>query len=179
MTAAGLGLQVAPIAQLILDGVVAHYAAAQGVDLPKRRVIAAGNPRLIAWEQCEQVVVTMSGIGIGSAPGENAGTKTGGQMLSSMGLRHAVYAVQITRHAVDSPDGATAPAEAAMTSAGLRIMRDAGLLSQALIEVCNTVAAELPRGATRVQPGAVEMIGPEGGFVAVEGSLAVTAGLLA
>jgi hypothetical protein len=28
-------------------------------------------------------------------------------------------------------------------------------------------------------PGAVEMLGPEGGFVAVEGALAVTAGLLA
>ncbi len=174
---AGLGLAVADIATLILDTVGTHFAAASGVDLPARRVIAPGNPRLIAWDNCEQVVVTMSGIGVGSAPGENSGVRGSGNPVSSMGMRHAVYAVQITRRVPESHDGTTPPPDAELTKAGLAVMRDAGLLSQAMVAVVTAVSEAVPRGS-RVIPGAVEMLGPEGGYVAVESSLTVTAGLL-
>lgn len=177
MAAPGLGLAVAPIARTILDAVIAHYNAAAGVTLPARRVIAGGNPRLVAWDACEQVVVTLSGIGLGGAPGEGGQPRGAGNPVSAMGVRHAVFAVQITRHNPESHDGTTPPPDDKLTAAALAIMRDAGLLSQALVEVCTAVSATLP-GGSRVQPGAVEMLGPQGGFVAVEGSLAVTAGLL-
>lgn len=175
---AGLGLAVADIASLILATVGSHFGAAAGVTLPARRVIAPGNPRLIAWDNCEQVVVTMSGIGVGSAPGENAGARGVGNPVSSMGLRHAVYAVQITRAVPESHDGTTPPPDVDLTKAGLALMRDAGLLSQAMVQVVTAVTAAVPRGS-RVVPGAVEVLGPEGGFAAVESSLIVTAGLLA
>jgi hypothetical protein len=178
MAAPGLGLAVADIAQTILDTVVAHFAAATDVKLPGRRVIAPGNPRLVAWDSCEQVVVTMSGIGVGQAPGEGGTAQGSRNPISAAALRHAVFAVQITRCVPESRDGTRPPPDDQLTASGLAVIRDGGLLSQAMVEVCTAVANGLPAGS-RVVPGAVEMLGPEGGFAAVEGSLAVTAGLLA
>jgi hypothetical protein len=183
--ATGLGLAVGDIARMILDGVVAHYDAVDAAcakpsgraNLPRRRIIAPGNPRLIAWD-CEQVVVTMSGIGVGQAPGEGGRPAGRGNPISATGLRHAVFAVQVVRCTPESRDGTTPPPEQEVTDAGLAYLRDAGLLSQALVDVCTNVAGGLPIGS-RVVPGAVEALGPEGGFAAVEGALAVTAGLLA
>jgi hypothetical protein len=179
MSADGLGLAVAAVAQTILDTIVDHYDGVDGVTLPDRRLIAGGNPRLVAWDNCEQVVVSMSGIGNGAAPGVGGSSRATGNPVSGMGVRHAVFAVQITRHNPESPNGGqTPPAVADVNTAGLAAMRDAGLLSQALIEVCTKVTADLPRGSQAVA-GAVETLGPEGGFTASEGSLAVTIGLLA
>jgi hypothetical protein len=127
---------------------------------------------------CEQVVVTMSGIGVGPAPGEGGRPAGRGNPISATGLRHAVFAVQVVRCTPESRDGTTPPPEQEVTDAGLAYLRDAGLLSQALVDVCTRVAGGLPIGS-RVVPGAVEALGPEGGFAAVEGALAVTAGLLA
>lgn len=177
MAAPGLALAVAPIAETILAAVVAHYGQAAGVTLPARRVIAPGAPEAVAWD-CDQLVVTMSGIGIGAAPGEGATAKNVGNPVSSMGLRHAVFGIEIVRGVPESQDGTTPPPAAELTTAGLALLRDAGLLSQALVEVCTAVAATVPRGS-RVTPGAVNMLGPLGGFCSVRGSIAVTAGLLA
>lgn len=178
MAADGLGLAVAAVAQLTLDTIVGHYDGVDGVTLPARRLIAGGNPRLIAWDNCEQVVVSMSGIGNGPAPGLGGTARPTGNPISAMGVRHAVFAVQITRLNPESRDGGqTAPPAAEVNKAGLAAIRDAGLLSQALIEVCTKVAAALPPGSQAVA-GAVETLGPEGGFTASEGSLAVTIGLL-
>jgi hypothetical protein len=177
----GLGLAVPGLARTVLDGVVAHFEAAGGdpsdaVKLPGRRVIAPGNPRLIAWD-CEQLVVTMSGIGVGAAPGEGGRPVGKGNPISATGLRHAVFAVQLVRCVPESRDGTSPPPDDVLTKAGLALLRDAGLLSQALVEVCTKVAAGLPVGS-RVVPGVVEVLGPEGAYAAVEGSLAVTAGQL-
>lgn len=179
----GLGLAVPGLARTILDGVVAHFDAAaarcdpaERVKLPSRRVIAPGNPRLIAWD-CEQLVVAASGIGVGPAPGEGGRPAGKGNPISATGLRHAVFAVQIVRCVPESRDGTSPPPDEELTAAGLALLRVAGLLSQALVEVCTNVASGLPNGS-RVVPGAVEFLGPEGAFAAVEGSLAVTAGLL-
>lgn len=179
MSADGLGLAVAAVAQTILDTIVAHYDGVDGVSLPSRRLIAGGNPRLVAWDNCEQVVVSMSGIGNGPAPGVGGQSRATGNPISAMGVRHAVFAVQITRINPESRDGGqTPPPVSTVNKAGLAAMRDAGLLSQALMEVCTKAAAALPPGSQAVA-GAVETLGPEGGFTASEGSLAVTIGLLA
>lgn len=182
MAADGLGLAIPAVAQTILDTIVAHYDAIvddTGVKLPERRLIAGGNPRLVAWDNCEQVVVTLSGVGNGPAPGVGGAARPTGNPISAMGVRHAVFAVQITRHNPESPDGGQAPPRVAdVNRAGLASMRDVGLLSQALITVCTKVAAALPRGSQAVA-GSVETLGPEGGFTAAEASLAVTIPTLA
>lgn len=177
MAAPGLALAIAPIAQTVLAAVVAHFDAATGVTLPARQVIAPGDPAGIAWD-CDQLVVTMSGIGVGQAPGEGAQARQVGNQVSSMGLRHAVFAAEIVRCVPESQDGTTPPPAAELTTAGLALMRDAGLLSQALVDVCTAVSAVTPPGAKAVS-GAVTVLGPEGGFAAVRGSITVTAGLLA
>lgn len=180
MSALGLGLAIPAVAELILDTIVEHYdsIADDDIALPERRLIAGGNPRLVAWDNCEQCVVTLSGIGNGPAPGFASGSRATGNPVSAMGVRHAVFAVQITRFNPEATHGGQLPPRADdVTRSGLRAMRDAGLLSQALVEVCTKITQELPRG-TQATAGAVETLGPEGGFVAAEGSVAVTIGLL-
>jgi hypothetical protein len=173
--ASGQGLAVGEIAQAILDAVVAHFNAASGCTLPDRRLIAPGNPRLIAWD-CPQVVVALSGIGLGAAPGQGGTPQRTSNPISAMGLRHAVFAVQKVMCVPEAADGTRPPAADEVTTAGLALMRDAGLLTQALVEVCTTGALKRHGTAT---PGAVEILGPEGAMAAVEGSIAITAGTLA
>ena len=171
----GQGLAVADIAQTILDAVTSHFNAASGITLPDRRIIAPGNIRLIAWDNCEQLIVAMNGIGLGAAPGQGGTPQRTGNPISSTGLRHAVFAVQLVRWAPESRDGTTPPEAATVTTAGLALMRDGGILSQALVEACSSLKAGLGHGGTAA-PCAVEVIGPYGGMAAVEGSIAITAG---
>jgi hypothetical protein len=179
VAATGLGLAAPEIARHILDGVVAHYAAAADITLPERRIIVAGNIRLTAWD-CEQVAVGMTGIGIGNLPGENSGNRYSGVQVNATGVRHAVFAVQVVRCIPVSRDGTRPPAPDVITDSGLRHIRDQGLLSQALVDITTdlTQADRLPVGS-RVQVGAVQALGPEGGYAAAEGALTVTSGLLA
>jgi hypothetical protein len=177
MAAPGLGLDIGPIAQTILAKTIGHFDAA-GVTLPERRLIAPGAPELIAFD-CQMLAVTCSGIGIGAAPGQGGQALPTGKPLSSMGLRHAIFAVTLLRPEPPPTGGGQRPPTAeALTAAGLSLMRDTGLLSQALIEVCTSVQEGLPRGAT-TSVGAVNTVGPEGGFHGIQASLAVTAGTLA
>lgn len=175
----GQGLAVASIAQNIMDAMVRHFGAATGVSLPHRRIIAPGDIRLIAHDNCEQFILALAGIGLGQAPGQGGTPRRTGTPISAGGLRHAVFAMQIVRFVPESQDGSTPPDADVVTAAGLNLMRDAGLMSQALVEVCAQLAASLSLGHQgSVQPGAVEMVGPEGGVAAVEGSLVITAGEL-
>lgn len=176
--ASGQGLDVAAIAETILDGINSHYAAA-GVELPQRRIIAPGAPELVAWD-CPMVIVTCSGIGLGPAPGVKNGAQRTGNPISAMGVRHAIFAVQIVRKTPEATQGGLRPPDVAkLTKAGLAHMRDMGLLSQALVEVCSTIDQQLRKlPDALVQPGAVDSVGPEGGMAGVQGSLAVTVGTL-
>lgn len=174
--AAGQGLAVVDIAQRFLTAVVDHYAAADGIELPERRIIAGGTPRAIAWD-CDQLVITMSSIGLGPAPGLAGTPQRAGSPISAGGVRHAVFQAQVVR-CVPSGDGERPPAAADLTKAGTELMRDAGLLSQALVEACTRIRDGLPKGSA-AQPGLVEMLGPDGGYAAVEGQIAVTVGTLA
>lgn len=170
---AGQYVDVGSIARTVLDGVVAHWAPlAPAVTLPDRRFIAPGDPRQVAWDDCEMLFVTCAGILPGQSPGAGAGARQTGNPVS-VGARHAVFAVQIVRCLDDDGDP---PAPDVLTEAGLALLRDAGLLSQALVELCGRTGAL--RSAGSAVAGAVEILGPSGGRCAVEGSLTVTAGNL-
>ncbi len=166
---AGQGIDVGATAQTVLDGVVAHFAASE-VTLPDRRVIAPGDPRGVAWD-CEQLVVTAAGISWGAGPGTNSATARGtGNPVSTAGARHTAIVVQIVR-CVPVGDADGPPAVAEVTAAGLALLRDGGLLSQALTELIGRDGALAKAGAGLV---GVEVLGPGGGMAAVEGIVTVT-----
>lgn len=170
--APGQGIDVAGLAQNTFDAVVAHYAAASGVVLPDRRIITPGDIRNAAWD-CSALIVGFSGLRWGGGPGTNSATALPTGRGVSVGLRHAVITVQVVR---DIGDADTDPAPAdVVTAAGLLLAKDAGLLSQALVELTTTGA--LKRAGVALV-GDVDPIGPSGGFAAVEGTLTVTAGTL-
>lgn len=167
--AGGQHITVPSLAQAVLDGVVAHFNAA-GVELPARQVIPPGEPRSIAWD-CDAVLVTLAGIVVGQAPGQGGGARQTGNPIS-VGVRHAVIVVQIVR-CVPELDGVEPPDAEKVTEAGLALIRDAGLLSQALVELCGQNGAL--RSAGSAIAGAVEILGPAGGFAACEGNITTTA----
>ncbi len=168
----GQYLDLPTMAQLVLDGVVAHFDAA-GVELPSHRFIAGGEPRQIAWD-CPAVVVSSAGIVWGQGPGTGSATARGTGNPVSIGARHVVFAVQILR-CVPVTDGEPPPA-VELTQSGLAIMKDGGVLSQALVEMCGR-GGVFQRYGTALA-GAVEFLGPEGGIAASEGNVTVTAGRL-
>lgn len=173
--ATGQGPDVGALAELVFTAVVDNFTAA-GVKLPDRRVMAPGAPEQISWD-CEMLVQTMSGIGIGAAPGAGVARQAGPQ-LSSMALRHVVFTFQLLRCAPKPSAGGTKPPTAAVSSAAAReSWRDAALLSHALVRVGTDLTKGLPRG-TQVEAGAVTPVGPEGGFVGLQTSITLTAGWL-
>ena len=171
---AGKGVDVPSIATAVMDALVLHYAATSPpVALPDRRVIVGGDIRVMAWD-CASVLVTCAGVQWGSETGLagplNLPT---GQPLSSGGTRRVAITVQIVRCISDS-DAEPAAAEV-VTAEGLLHMRDAGLLSQALVDL---VASGVLRRHGVAIAGDVTPVGPAGAYAAVEGTLIVTAGYL-
>lgn len=172
----GDGLDIVSLADIVFDTVVANFTAA-GVALPDRRIMAPGAPEQVAWD-CEALVCTMSGIGLGSAPGLNAAPRQSGAQLSAMGLRHVVFTFQLVRCEPKPLSSGTKPPLPTVISAAARALwRDAGLLSHALVRAGTDLSKGLPRG-TQVEAGAVTPVGPEGGFVGLQTSITVTAGNL-
>jgi hypothetical protein len=191
------GLLVAETAQILLDCVVEHYRAA-GEPLPGRRYIAAGGVREVAYD-CEQVTVACAGIGQGASDDRTTGSTQPGTP-STIGLRHAVFAVSVVRAecSAEDPEVAddwtaadySAPRPEVLTRIGIRHMRDLALVSQALVNATTRVHAlpafkalgkELPRRdmlGGLVRPGTVDSLGPAGGFVSVEAAFTLTIGLL-
>lgn len=172
----GQGLDIGRIAVLMLEKLTEHWDAADGVTLPARRIIAPGSARGIAWDS-DGLAVTLGGIGLGHAPGQGGNPQRPGNPISALGLRHAVFVVQLVRCTPESHNGTTPPDAAEVTKAGLALMRDAGLLSQALTEIATPVQSQLGPGGS-VVVGAVDILGPQGGLAAVEGTLTCTAGIL-
>ncbi len=173
----GGALDIVTLADLVFDAVVSAFGAA-GVALPERKIMAPGAPEQVAWD-CEQLVCTMSGIGLGSAPGLNAAPRQAGAQMSSMGLRHVVFTFQLVRcEPKPSNSGTRPPAPTVISAAARALWRDAGLLSHALVRAGTDLSKGLPRG-TQVEAGVVTPVGPEGGFVGLQTSITVTAGNLA
>lgn len=170
MTGVGLGLTVDDIAQAILSAVVAHFTAA-GVALPTRQYVAAGEPQLVAWD-CEQVTVSLTGVGWGVAQESFAQTVQLGARQSAQALRHGVFSIEIVRSYPTPDDQGGLPSVDDMNTAGLASMRDAGLLSQAMV-VAASEEIGLPPEAT-ARPGVVDPRGPEGGYVGVLGTMIIS-----
>lgn len=176
MSALGLGLDVAGIAEVMLEAIVAQFDAA-GVALPDRQIIAPGAPGEIAWD-CPMVAICLSSIGLGATPGgAGSGSPRQGMPASVSGLRHAVLAAQLTRCEPAPKSNGKPPEADVLRAAALAYMRDAGLLSQAMVNVATEVGGGLPLGSL-VQVGEVQTIGPQGGHVGLISTFTVTAGSL-
>jgi len=180
VTTAGKALTIRTMAETILAAVQDHYAATSpAVSLPERQYIAPGSPDQIAWD-CEQLVVSVTGIGWGQAPsaGQSPSPKIGAQ-VSATAIRHVIYDVALVRCTPTEGDPDTGlPNAADIHAAGLAYMTDMGLLSQALVVACAAVRTGLDRSAL-VEPGAVNPAGPSGGFHGMSAQIMVTAGALA
>lgn len=183
MTSAGQGIAVRTLANSVLAAIEQHWsmATAPAVPLPERRYVAAGDPSSQAWD-CEQVVVSLVGIGFG--PAQDAGppsTPRAGSPASVMSVRHAVFNVALVR-CMPNPTGraATPPTVGALQEAGDRYMTDAGLLSQALVRWASRTRSDvLPNdGASSVQLGVIEPAEVSGGFVGMAGVAIVTCAAL-
>ena len=167
--AAGQGIDVAGIAQTVLIGVAQHFAESE-VELPARQVIPPGEPRTQPWI-CEEMTVTCVGIATGHSTSAGGTARQTG-INYSVGGRRVMIAVQIVRCSPVSSDEYPAD-ETEVTDAGIAMMRDASLLSQALAELVGRNGPLKQHGSATA--GDVEFLGPEGGFSAVEGTLTVTA----
>lgn len=182
MTTLGKGLTIREAANAILDAVVDHWDAAIVDDntvspLPDRQYVAPGDPSQVAWD-CAQLVVAIQGIGWGQAPDASTLSPKMGTQVSAVGVRHAIFVVQLIRCTPSEGDPETGlPSPVEIQAAGDEFMRDMGLLSQALVVACSTVRAGFDRSA-KVEPGAVTPDGPAGGFHGMSAQIAVTAGTL-
>lgn len=170
----GRALSIASLAVNLLQAVAGHFQQA-GVTLPDRRGVVPGEPRVIAWD-CEQLTVSLAGIGWGQAVDLSSNSPAPGSQAGVMAVRHAVFAVTLVRCTPTRRDGKT-PDMVDLDEAGVQFMRDAGLISQALVEHGSRVRSGLPPEG-RVQMGAVEAVGPSGGFHGLESTMTVTASRL-
>lgn len=172
----GKGLDVAGVAQDLLDHVILHWeraAPGTAVALPERRLIAPGDPRTIAWD-CEQVTISLEGIGFGPAVDIAASpSPRAGLPLSVNSLRHAVFTVSVVRCTPPGGEDGSPPAAAELHAAGVTYLRDCGLLSQAVVTFAGVMRARLS-DTESVQCGAVTPFGPSGGFHSADCALAIT-----
>lgn len=179
MSTAGQGIAVRGLAQDILDAVVSHWGGV-AEPLPDRRYVAFGDPSSVPWD-CEQLVISLAGIGFG--PAQDAAppvTPRAGTPASIMSVRHAVFNIALVR-CIPGPTGRNAapPTVAALQAAGDRFMTDAGMLSQALVRWASRTYKNLPNdGASSVQLGVIEPGGASGGYVALSGAAIVTCAAL-
>lgn len=171
----GQALNVATLGQQLLAAVEQHYAATDN-PLPERRGIVPGDPRTVAWD-CEQLTISLVGIGWGQALDASQPSPPASSPVSALALRHAVLAVTLVRCTPSPTRDGTAPAMAILNAAGLAYLRDAGMISQAVVEFVSRLRQGLGPEAL-VQIGAVEPIGPSGGFHGLECTVAVTAAKL-
>lgn len=175
MTSLGKGLAITDEAVFLLDAVTDHFAAA-GRELPDRQCVVAGDPRSFAWD-CEQLTVSLQGIGWGPATSAAANSPRTGSPASTMSVRHVVLAVTLVR-CTPTPDEEGDPPDAAeLDAAGRLFMRDAGLLSQAIVTYVSKAEQRLNRVAS-IEAGIVEPIGPNATHHGLEAVLSITVGHL-
>lgn len=172
----GKGLNIADTALELQAYVIAHWnAAGPGTvtPLPARQLIAPGDPRTIAWD-CEQFTISMEGIGFGPAVDIAATSPRAGHGLSVNSLRHVVLTVSVVRCTPGPREDGTPPSADALQEAGLTFLRDAGLLSQAMVSYAGVLRARIGGDDRSVQCGAVTPFGPSGGFHSADAAMAIT-----
>jgi hypothetical protein len=179
VSTAGQGIAVRGLALDILGAVESHWGGV-AVPLPKRRYVSFGDPASVPWD-CEQLVVSLAGVGFG--PAQDAAppaTPRAGTPASVLSVRHAVFNIALVR-CIPSPSGrnATPPSVPQLQEAGERFMTDAGMLSQALVRWASRTYKNLPNdGASSVQLGVIEPGEASGGHVALTGAAIVTCAAL-
>jgi hypothetical protein len=172
---AGRAINVRSLANSLLDAVVAHWQSAEGAPLPTRRYVAPGVPSAVAWD-CEQLTVSLAGVGWGPAIDSSPVSPRGGTPTSVSSVRHAMFMVSLVRCTPVPNAKGTPPSAADLQASGDQFMLDAGLLSQALVRWRSKTAGQLPEdGHSMVQLGVIEPAGPSGKYVSVEGSAIITA----
>ena len=161
-------------AQGLLDEVVAHYEDA-GVALPERRYVAPGEPGSTVWD-CEQVTVTLASVGTNTSTAQTVAMPMVGTPAGVGLVRFATWAIQVVRCSPTFEGDGDPPDVTELLAAAAAGLDDAGHMSQLLVEVASLPMGSrswLPIGST-INAGAVAPIGPEGGFQAVEATVAVS-----
>lgn len=176
----GNRLNVLEIAQTLRDGVAEHWAARtdpQVQALPDRRLLLGGDAALVSWD-CEQLTVALQGVGNGQSDDTAATAPQLGAGTSVFNTRHAVFEVLLLRCVATLDDDGNPPPDATLEAEGELLLRDAGMLSQALTEIASRVKQRLlePGGIARV--GQILPVGPEGGFAGNVGLFQVTSARL-
>ena len=177
MSTIGRGIAVRQLALDIQHAIEAHWIPSAAEPLPARRYVAAGDPGSQAWD-CEQLVISLAGIGFGPAQDSAPpSTPRAGTPASVLSIRHAVFDIALVR-CIPGPTGRTAtpPSVETLNEAGERYMVDAGMLSQALVRWAARTQKELlpGDGASSVQLGVIEPGEAAGGFVGMSASAIVT-----
>lgn len=170
----GQAINTASLAGKLLAAVEEHFAGTDN-PLPDRRGVVPGESRTIAWD-CEQLTVSLDGIGWGQAIDATPTSPQAGGPASVSALRHAVFSIQLVRCTPTRRDGKT-PEMDQLNAAGMVFMRDAGMLSQAVVEFVTQLRQGLDP-TVRVQAGVIEAIGPSGGYHGLACALIVTASRL-
>lgn len=177
----GNRLNTLEIGQTLRDGVAEYWAARTdpAVEaLPDRRLLMPGDAAVVAWN-CEQLTVTMQGIGSGQSEDTSATAPQIGAGTGVFNMRHVIFEVLLLRCTpAFAADGESAPPDAELEAMGERSLRDAGMLSQALTHVATRVRPLLEKGGI-ARVGQVLPVGPEGNFSGNVGLFQVTsAGLV-
>jgi hypothetical protein len=176
VSTSGKAINVRQLANSMLTAIVAHYATAEGQPLPDRRYVAPGENRASAWD-CEQLTVSLGGIGWGQNIDAAPNASRRGTPTSVFAVRHAVLYAQLVRCIHVSDSRGQPPKVEDLQGDGDQFMLDAGLLSQAMVSWASTVDRTLEQDDPlngSVQLGVVEGIGPSGKYVGAEVSAIVT-----
>lgn len=182
-TTAGKRVAIDEVAGRILEVIVEYFTEA-GVELPRRRYVAAGEPRGIAWpgmgDEDGQVTVTCNGVGIGGVEAPQNLLQLGPQV--GVIPRHAVFEVMLVRpHPVQSSSQdprAQPPEPELLDRVGRQQMRDVGVMSGAIIRAASEAGRVVAAGSG-VAVGPSEPVGPSGGMVGTAAAFTCTIGELA
>ncbi len=165
------------MAQALLDGLIGWFADEDntGPDypgLPERRYVAAGDPRAIAWDDTAgQVTVALSRIMLGLnsiSPPQPVRAPRTSPANHGRYQRTATFEVQVVRCVPTLCDADTLHAH------GLLVLRDAGLLIRAVLDVANSGAlTRRPVAEVGVTVDDLITLGPSGGAAAPAVGLAI------
>jgi hypothetical protein len=169
------GVDLLTIPKAFLAYVVA-YLEQSGVTVPDRRYVGGGTPQDVAWD-CEQVTITLAEVGWGRSRDATQLSPAFGKQASVDAMRHATYALTLVRCYPTIGDRGELPTLDDLEAAGEQQMIDAGLLSQAGVNFVAFPNDAVPPGAS-VQAGAVQPVGPAGGFLGLELALTATVATL-
>jgi hypothetical protein len=163
--ALGQALDIWAVGNSLFQAVVDHFAARsrpEYQDLPPRRYLATGDSSSVAWD-CEQFTVSLEGIGAGSSQDAPAPSRQPGVQTSVSSVRYVTFMVSLVRCTPTMDDNGNFPPVEQMAAAGDQFLRDAGLLSQAVVEWGSQMRRSLGP-SSQVVLGDVLPAGPEGKF---------------